>query len=170
MIVGVCGHRPARLGDSDPSSLLRRFLRGELSRALVKLGASLVWSGGALGADEDACHAALELGLPFCLALPFPGYTARWSTRQRRRYQLLRQQAREWLYVSDRTPGDRQQAAALYRARNLFLVRQVDHLVAVWDGGEGGTAQTVRLARSLRRGVTVIDPRREGRSHANPTA
>lgn len=167
--MGVCGHRPGRLGSSDPAHPLRRSIRGELARVLGALGASLVWSGGALGADEDGCQVALELRLPFCLALPFPGFDARWSAEDRRRVQRLHQQASSAQYVSHRAPRSPQQARRFYRARNLFLVRQVDHLIAVWDGGEGGTAQTVRLARSLRRGVTVIDPRQEGRSHADPT-
>lgn len=167
--MGVCGHRPARLGGSDPADPVRRWLRGELARVLRALGASLVWSGGALGVEEDGCQVALELGLPFCLALPFPGFDARWPEEDQRRHERLRRQAHGVQYVSDRSPRDPQHARQLYRARNRFLVRQVDHLVAVWDGGEGGTAQAVRLARSLERGVTVIDPAKEGGRHAAPT-
>ena len=166
MIVGVCGHRPGRLGGIDPAHPVRRWIRGELARVLGALGASLVWSGGALGADEDACQVALELGIPFCLALPFPGFDARWPEEDRRRYERLRRLAHGVEYVSDRAPRNQPDARRRLRARNLFLVRQADHVVAVWDGGEGGTAQTVRLARCLGRALTVINPRQEGRSHA----
>ena len=40
-----------------------------------------------------------------------------------------------------------------YKQRNLYLVENSSHLICYWDGQEGGTAQTVRMAQT--RGLTI---------------
>lgn len=167
VVVGVTGHRPPRLGAADTADPRRRWLREQLIIKLRKLGATLLWSGGAQGTDEDACRVAIHLRVPFYLALPFPGYDALWPAEARKRAHQIRSQARGVEYVSARRPRTRHEATRLYLEPNVFLVRRVDHLIAVWDGGPGRTAHTVRAAEAIGLPWTWIDPRDGGAIHAS---
>eukprot|EP01037_Dinobryon_pediforme_P014606 gene14606-14730_t len=60
------------------------------------------------------------------------------------------------------TGGDQQKRLASYQLLGAFLVRQVDILVAVWDGdkaeGPGGTADVIALAIEAGKPVIWINP------------
>lgn len=159
VVVGVIGHQPERLRAHDPADPLRYWLRERIGRELLALGATLVWSGGAQGADEDGCRVAIQLGIPFCLALPWPGYDRRWTSEARTRAHKIRSQARGVEYISKRSPPTDRAARRFYLNRDVAIVRRVEHLIAVWDGGPGETADTVSLAASAGRSWTQIDPR-----------
>lgn len=165
VVVGVTGHRPERLGATDPADPRRYWLRERLITKLRELGATLLWSGGSQGADEDACRVAIHLFIPFRLALPFPGFDEPWPAEARKRAHQIRSQARGVEYVNTRRPYTRHEATRFYLERNVFLVRRVDHLIAVWDGEPGETAHTVRAAEAIGRPWTQIDPRDYGAAH-----
>jgi hypothetical protein len=65
-----------------------------------------------------------------------------------------------WLAAADKT--DDAARAQQYQALGLFLIRQIDVLIAVWDGrqaeGPGGTATVVAAALDEGRPVLWIDP------------
>jgi uncharacterized phage-like protein YoqJ len=166
VVVGITGHRPARLGALEPADPRRYWLREQLIAQLRQLGATLLWSGGAQGAAEDGCRVAIHLGIRFRLALPFPGYDEAWTPEARKRAHRIRSQALSVEYVSAQRPRTLHEATRFYLERNAFLIRRIDHLIAVWDGEPGGTAHTVSLAEAIGRPWTRIDPRDYGAAHA----
>lgn len=166
VVVGVVGHRPERLGARDPGDPRRYGLRERLGAKFLELGATLLWSGGAQGSEEDACRSAIHLGIRFRLALPFPGFDDGWPSEARKRAHKIRSQALSVEYVSTKRPRTRHEATRFYLERNASLVRRVDPLIAVWDGGPGGTEQAVRVAEAIGRPWSRIDPRDAGGVHA----
>lgn len=157
VVVGVTGHRPPRLGATEPGDRRRYWLREQLITRLRELGATLLWSGGSQGAEEDACRVAIHTRIPFRLALPFPGFDESWPEEARKRAKKIRSQARSVEYVSKGRPSiDHEET--LYLEANVALVRRVEHLIVIWDGGPGRTEHAVRAAAAIGRPWTWIDP------------
>ena len=102
----------------------------------------------ALGWDTAWAISALRLGVPLVAAVPFAGQESRWPPEARARYRALLAAAAEVVVVS---PGG--YSAEKMQIRNRWMVDRCDALVALWDGGAGGTAGCVAYARSVGRPV-----------------
>ncbi len=155
-VVAFTGHRPVKLGGYGPS-LIQNRVRAAIADELVRIKPSSAISGMALGVDQWAAEICIDLGIPFVAAVPFVGQESKWPEESQRHYQLLLQRAYNIHVVS---PGP--YSPWKMQARNEWMVRSCNTLVAVWDGSEGGTANCVRFAQGLERSlVTVvhIDPR-----------
>ena len=168
MIVAGTGHRPPSItiGDRnayDPA-VFRRLVDLSVS-ALQRLKASQVIAGGALGFDQALATGAVELGVPVKLYLPFPGYDSRWPVASRAKYDVLRAQASDivWVTPDDELPRDAvtgkrlpipsYMASAMLQKRNRAMVDaclEGGTLLALWNGLEsGGTWNAVQYARSV---------------------
>ena len=162
----ITGHRPSRFAfrydESDPRCIaLKQQLRCQLVR-LCRRGVRRFWLGGALGVDMWVTEALVQLRaegefLPeICLALPFAGYTARWSEEDRRRMDRLQQACQKVVLVTDGS-----HPAEDYKERNRYMVDRADCLLAVWDSEKGrrsGTAMTVNYAQKRRLPVLLVHP------------
>lgn len=157
----VAGHRPGRLPSGwkrEPAACSP--VRSALRRAVVQAaqeGYRTFLSGMALGVDTWAAEEVLALrdeGWPVRLvaALPCPGQDSRWSPGDRRTYRDLLRLADAVYTVSP--------AYAPYcmGARNRWMIERASRLIAVYDGGPGGTADTVRLAEKRGLSIVKIDP------------
>ena len=161
---GTCcftGHRPNRLPSGyrrDPSACapLRSALREAILQA-VRDGFTTFVSGMALGVDTWAAEEVLALkaaGQPLRLiaALPCPEQDARWGETDRQQYRALLERADDVFLASDRyTPY-------CMGARNRWMTAHSSRLIAVFDGGSGGTANTVRYADEQGLEIVRIDP------------
>ncbi|HIW74880.1 MAG TPA: DUF1273 domain-containing protein [Firmicutes bacterium] len=159
------GHRPDRLPSGyrqDPAACapLRAALREAVLRA-VREGYDTFLSGMALGSDTMAAQEVLalrSLGRPLRLiaVVPCPEQDARWPDADRERYRSLLEQADDRVCLSPRY------TAACMHQRNRWMVLHSSRVIAVYGGGPGGTAGTLRLAEKEGLEIVRIDPFRPG--------
>ena len=160
MRVGVTGHR--KLGN-DPATQWR--VHAQCVRALTRLedvarleqATVEAFSALAIGADQIFAKAALGLGMPLVGVIPFEDYPNDFDAADRHEFEMLLTRCRH----VHRLPAKRRSNRAYLKA-GLWVVNQVDFLVAVWDGkaaaGVGGTGDVVAYAQSKSCPVVRIDP------------
>ena len=122
--------------------------------ALICQGVNTFISGGAIGFDWLAatCVAnkkAAGASIRLILALPCKDWDARWTEKQRLRYQALLDKADEIVYVS--VTYDKH----CMKKRNEYMVAHAHHCICALLHEKSGTGQTVRLAR--KHGLNIID-------------
>ena len=158
MIVGVTGHRPERLGIGswsgyDKANPLRTWVRAEMRRHLVELQPIRAVSGMAIGVDQDFVEVCVALAIPFVAAVPFRGQERQWPEPAQVEYHRLLKLAAEVVVVCE---GGYERWKM--QARNEWTVDHINLLVAVFDGSQGGTANTVNYADRVGREKRRIDP------------
>lgn len=158
LVAAMTGHRPNKLYGYDLRAEKYMQLRMLFTAALEKFGASELWTGMALGADQAAALAVLDMknrGLDIQLnaAVPFPGQESRWTEESKQLYQAILSKCDKKTIV---TNGPYSPKAM--QDRNIYMVDRADYIIAIYDGSSGGTGNCVSYAKS--RGVPVlrIDP------------
>ena len=168
--VGVTGHRPNHLKESDIP-----LLRKQIHRALQSVrnagaeiaGDSLagydshdpqfrIISPLAEGSDRLVAEEGLALGYELQSPLPFPAddYESDFATSESKKHfrELLKQATAVLELDGSRENQDSQNRA--YESVGRTVLRHCDLLIAIWDGAEvrsqGGTAQIVAEAAQLR--------------------
>lgn len=157
------GHRPQNLpfgfDEADRRCRkLKKVLKKQILGLIKNENVTHFISGMALGVDMYAAEIVLELkarysGITLESAIPCGSQSAKWPKAMRERYSdIVSRCDIQTLLQTDYTPDcmDR---------RNRYMADKSDLLIAVWDGGAGGTGNTVRYALSLGKPVIVIDPR-----------
>lgn len=141
-IVAATGHRLNKLLQHIPQidvDLEERMFM--LARDhLIELRPSEVISGMALGWDTAVALAALDLGIPLTCACPFEGQERLWSARQQMRYRDILSKAARVVYVC------RHKLNIAFQERNEWMVDRASHILALWDGTPGGTANCIEYA------------------------
>lgn len=143
-------------GHREIPQSLRPALAAELEQTLRRLiaqGVVYYGAGGALGFDTLAAQTVLRLRRDFpqirlILVLPCPEQTRGWRSEDVAEYQRILSAADKVVYVSDHY--DR---GCMHR-RNRHLVDHSGTCVAYCTKSTGGTAYTVRYARS--KGLPVL--------------
>lgn len=147
MRVAATGHRPGKL---YPDAIFKGAMAEAeeklyrlAAHALIRLEATEVISGMALGWDMAIARAAVDMGLPLTAAIPFRGQEERWADRHQRLYHHLLSLAAT---VHVQSPG---RFTTAYLARDEWMVDHAEHVAALYNGvrGGGGTAYTVEYAR-----------------------
>ena len=158
----ITGHRPQKFpfgyDESDRRCVvLKANLHREIARRILD-GCTDFYSGAALGVDTWFMESVLKFrrvvdGITLTAVLPCASQANRWLPEAQMRYHnLLAQCDRVILLQEAYTRG-------CMLARDRYLVDHCDCLIAVYDGsGDGGTAYTVRYAKSVGRPVYSIDP------------
>ncbi|UMO76284.1 DprA-like DNA processing chain A [Streptomyces phage Tomas] len=144
MIVAGTGHRELR--DRD-------WIADKTEKALIDMGASLVYVGMASGFDLLLAKTAWSLGIPFIAAKPWKGHQPRVADKYD--YGRALHHAVEVVDVSDLEdyPG-----AWVYEVRNRYMVDRAEVVLAVLEAGtKGGTYNCVKYA-SGKKPVRIIDP------------
>lgn len=158
----LTGHRPSRLNyhgsdGYDRNNPLRRALRRHLRDVFACIAAehhpceALLITGGALGVDWDGAGVALRMGMPYEVYVPFDGQESRWPSEAQVSYADLLQRASRVVVCHEGRPFSDAHAGRLLLARNVRMLADnpaaVRRVVAVSDGGTGGTAQCIQAAR-----------------------
>lgn len=151
-VLALFGHRPGRLftGSTNPygeSELSRctSFCRSILERLAEVITIDCVLTGMALGVDQAAARAALDLGYPVHAYIAFPGMEARWPKQAQQRYADLLGKCQEVFIINKGGYSP----VALYR-RTEAMIQAASHGAGLWDGRTGGgTWQSISLFRSL---------------------
>ena len=144
------GHRPEKLGISQER--VEAALKREIHRAVGE-GYTTFLTGMSRGVDLWAARLVLEERrvapeIRLVCAVPYRGFSDRWSAPWRRLYREVLEQAAEARVFF---PSFSYRAFAV---RNRWMVDRADRVIAVYTGCSGGTEQTLCYAR--RRGVEVV--------------
>lgn len=139
------GHRPDKLNITEEE--LRRLLETEIRRAIAR-GFTTFITGMAMGTDLVAAEIVLRLReqnqrLKLICALPHPGFGLHWGGGWTERFQRVLAQA-----DLERTicPSF---SYASYQARNEWMCRHSNLVIAVFNGERGGTKNTLDYAQRL---------------------
>jgi hypothetical protein len=161
--IGVSGHRvPPKLPEKSEAPL-----RAHIDRILAAVAAAarkantatefVIVSSLAEGSDRIVAEAGLAAGFALQAILPFARaeYERDFETEMsRREFETLLVRAGDVLEL-DGTADERPRA---YEAAGLFMLANIDVLIAIWDGavaaGIGGTAQIVE--RAVADGIAVV--------------
>ncbi len=144
MIVAGTGHRELR--DRD-------WIAAQTERALIDMGASLVYTGMASGFDLLLAKTAWGLGIPFIAAKPWRGHVPRVADRYD--YYRALELAQDVVNV---LPNDDYPGAWAYQKRNEYMVDNSEGVLALLEAGKkGGTYNCLKYA-SGKMPIKVIDP------------
>lgn len=149
MIIAGTGHRPDKLsGWDNPRSF-------EIPKEVAKENLDSVIgvvSGGAAGWDLALAHAAIDLGIPVMMAVPFEGQEKKWSSFWQDKYNEAREYATKEVILG--SPSKK-----AFLDRNQWMVDYVKgkggFILALWDGSSGGTFHCVNRAKQA--GVPVTN-------------
>lgn len=145
MIVGVTGHRDVV---QEPGELLM-FAR--LSVALmIERGCTEIITGMARGWDLKIAKAAMDAGLPYVAALPFPSQPNHWPKADQEDWAWCIQGASR-VHVQSRLALN-----SAYIGRDRWIVDHCDELWALDSGRRSGTHTTVLYAQEVRRTVRPL--------------
>ena len=161
--ISVCfsGYRPEKLpwgeNESDPrcADLKRRLLRAVCDAC--DAGYTHFICGMARGADLYGCEAALAAREQYPhitveAAIPCPTQADGWPEAERARWRSLVDRCDfETMVQAKYTPGCMQR-------RNRYMVAHSARIIAVFDGQEGGTRQTLELAMKNGAEVVILEP------------
>ncbi|HHV50172.1 MAG TPA: SLOG family protein [Candidatus Avimonas sp.] len=156
----ISGHRPEKLPfgwrDEAAYSKLKNAIRLEIIKA-AESGYRNFISGMALGVDTWAAEEVVNLreqgfDVRLIAALPCPEQDSRWPKDARERFKNLLAKADGVYVISDRyTPF-------CMGARNLWMVEHSSLLIAVFNGRQSGTYNTIFHAECFGLNIVVINP------------
>jgi uncharacterized phage-like protein YoqJ len=146
IILAGTGHRPDKLGGYNQAVWDRvyKLAYDELKR----IRPDVVISGMALGWDQCLAQAAIDHKIPMHAYVPFEGQEKAWLRESQTRYWALRRAATQVKIVCE---GD--YASWKMGKRNQAMVNDCTHVLALWNGSSGGTANCVYYAKSQRRPI-----------------
>ncbi len=151
MIVSATGHRPPTLNIGYDNKS-RRLLTNFAKERLVSVSPTQVVCGGAQGWDQAIGFAALELSIPYIVAIPFDGQESKWPEEAQKTYKLLLAKS---FHVEIVSPGG--YSNSKFFKRDIWMVDNSEILLALYnkDFENSGTGITVRYAQS--KNINIIN-------------
>lgn len=154
------GYRPDKFDfDFNPSSSEYRAFENKLVEAIFKInseGYTDFYCGMAYGFDILAGEAVdlLKRARPDKIRLiavvPFEKQANAWSDDWKKRYSALLSRADRIVYIS------REYYKDCYHKRNRYMVDNSDTVITYFDGKSGGTAATLRYAKTKQKRIVNI--------------
>ena len=154
------GHRPEKLNTSENE--VKMALAVEIDSALT-VGKRTFISGMARGTDIWAAELVVQRrkgdsSIHLICAVPYPDFEKRWSAHWQQRYQRILQEAD---LVRTITPSFSMES---YQIRNEWMVDRSSLVIAVFNGEQGGTKNTIDYAKAQGIPVFMIDMQRSSKS------
>lgn len=149
------GHRPDKFSfkynEADPECLEIKGGLKNLIEEAINNGYNHFISGMALGVDTWAAEAVLELkeaypGIKLEAAIPCIGQDSRWIKSSRERYANILKRAD---IVTTVVPTTFDKTPASMNIRNVYMVNNSSLVIAIFDGGGGGTKHAFDYAKQL---------------------
>ena len=136
---------------------LKELIRQEIEALITQQNISHFISGMALGVDQWAAEAVLELKKAYPhitleAAIPCELQASKWRVEQQERYFTIASQCDKETMLQRAYTNDCMQK------RNRYMVDSSRIVLAVWGGKPGGTGSTVNYARQLGRTIVCINP------------
>lgn len=155
------GHRPEKIFNNTDDiavklAILKRCIRNEIEIAINE-GYTEFISGMARGTDIFSAelvlyHKQKYPNIKLTCALPFPEQGEGFSEKWRVRYDNIIEQCDKVVTVCDKF------SKQAFMIRNRYMVDCSSRVIAIFNGGKGGTANTVNYAKSKGREIVIIDP------------
>ena len=144
------GHRPEKL--TRPEWLIKRDLKKEIRQAIAD-GLVVFITGMARGVDIWAAEIVIELrdsGQPLKLicACPYDGFEKSWSAEWQERYRDVLAKSDHTVYVC------KHYSRGCFQIRNEWMVNHSARVIAVFNGENSGTKNTIDYAVKI--GVPVV--------------
>lgn len=140
MIVAVTGHRPPKLGGYSMKAAQK--LKEFAVTVLDFYKPDKIITGMSLGWDTAIADACCQTTTPFISAVPFHGFESKWPDASKEIFYKLLECAEEVVYVTD-TDDYKPEYIML---RNIWMVDHADWILALWNGSDGGTMNTIKFA------------------------
>lgn len=165
MRVSFTGHRPDKISEwRKAPERVERTIRENVAAQVVELagqGAEEFLSGMAPGLDLWAADEVLRLRAEgvlgdhtrLTLLVPYPGFEHTFEPADRALFGAIVERADDVVFVCPKYQH------GCYQLRNAALVERCDVVVAYYEGAEGGTRQTIKMA--LKSGRRVVNLHRE---------
>lgn len=159
------GHRPDKLGgySGEKAKAIQVAVFGSLVHVVqraINNGFDTFITGGALGVDQIAAEAILHRKknpayehIKLIIAKPFPSQGCRWPKHAQDFFETLCTMADKVVEISE-DPYTREKM----QIRNEWMVDNSTACCAVWNGGNSGTGNCVRYARSKFKPVLIVNP------------
>ena len=143
------GHRPEKL--EQPEAVVVEALKKEIRTAI----ADGFISGMARGVDLWAAEIVLALrdegaAIRLICASPYQGFEARWSQNWQERYRRVLERADLVRFICP------EYSRECFQMRNEWMVDHSARIIAVYNGGPGGTRNTVEYARKKQICIALI--------------
>lgn len=138
------GHRPEKLYMSEYE--IKQRLKAATEQA-VRDGFTTFISGMARGVDIWAAETVLNLRekdsrIKLICASPYKGFEKSWSIEERKQYAQIMEKSDFCKFVCEKyMPG-------CFQKRNCYMVDNSSRVIAAYNGGSGGTRNTVRYAEA----------------------
>lgn len=149
MILAATGHRPDKLGGY--SIEVQAGLGMLAFKHIAELEPEEIISGMALGWDMAVAEAALISDVPLICAVPFESQDWVWPKESQMMYRAILARAKQVEIISD---GG--YAPWKMSLRNKWMVNRADHMLAMWNGSSGGTANCIRDANKRQLPITNV--------------
>ena len=146
------GHRPEKLNWSEAE--IKKDLETAILQA-INDGFVTFITGMARGVDIWAGEIILQLrkqnpNLHLIAASPYKGFESRWSADWQKRYKNILDQADLVRFVC------KGYSKACFQIRNEWMVNKSARVIAVYNGGAGGTRNTIEYAKRHEIAITYI--------------
>ncbi len=143
----VLGLRPREMGGygtTDAHETVRRQLT-DIIEAKAKLRSDLVvLSGGRLGAELLGAEAALAVGVPVVLVLPYPDPASVWPAAEQSRFARVADAAQDVITLQQKNPADTKAARGALARRDAWFARNAHEALVVWDNRDDEVGRVVR--------------------------
>lgn len=156
IVLAATGHRPKDIFTKDHYSstnkrALVNFVKERIKEIQTTSNVTKIISGGALGWDQAIAWAAVELKIPFIMALPFPDMDSKWVEDSKKEFKMLLDRASEVVTL------EKEYSNKAYYTRDKYMVDNCDLLIAFYNGSDsGGTAITIKYAESVNKKILNV--------------
>jgi hypothetical protein len=168
MIVSGFGHTPETFGGWESEISYHQMVSFAASRVLINSETAFVTKA-EVGWEMALAEAALHLGIPTMVLVPFSGYQADIPNFWNQKYTLILENSPVVKAISDLKPGSTYEAFNLMENTNDWIFDYTKEkngkFYVLWNGEKDDSAYKVR--RSERMGVEVINFWKEFNSGLN---
>jgi uncharacterized phage-like protein YoqJ len=129
------------------------FPLGRAIHMAVDSGINHFFVGMALGSDQLAAKVLVSMNLPWTAVIPCEDQAKLWSISQRKEFECILRYAKSKVILQAKY------SASCMHIRNQYMIDHSESCIAIYDGRLlGGTANTIRLAKSKSLELILVNP------------
>jgi len=156
------GHRPKNLpwkyNEKSNDFLKFKLSLQKIIEKTIEHGYFYFISGMALGIDIICAELILELKkkhphIQLECAIPCKNQTKKWSNQYITRYNNILTKSDTIYYITNNDYTNN-----CMQLRNKYMIEQSSLLIAIYNGSNGGTKQTIQYARQNKLNVIILNP------------